>query len=175
MALTPEREEMAQQGIAPEESDYRQIAEATIPETPEPPTGTYSKPRLSALLKAVNDCGATGGLPPIEMDIQDIRKAPLPIELFQGYLACRAIADSYLAAVPEAELPDMPDAMSLIDDASLAQAATSVKSLISDRDFKKYVRESEVEEPVAEEAVAEETMMEEDVSPEAATELAALL
>ncbi len=175
MALTPEQEQMEAEGIPPQESDYQQIAEEIVPEAPEPPTGTYTKPRLGAFLKAVNACGATGGLPPIEIEVMDIRKAPLPVELFQGYLACRGIADSYAAAVPEAELPDMTDALALTDDASLAQATNALNSLIKDRDFKKYVRESETPEPVAEEAVEDTVFAEEDMSSEAATELAALL
>ena len=73
-------------------------------------------------------------------------------------------------------MPGMPEPAELTDDAALAQATSGIKSLITDRDFKKYVRESETPEPVAEEAaVVEDTMMEENVSPEAATELAALL
>lgn len=176
MALTPEQEQMEAAGIPPQMSDYEQVVADTMTDLPEPPVGTYSKPRLSAFLKAINDCGATGGVPPIEMEVTDIRKQPLPVEFMQGYLACIGIADAYLQAVPEAELPEMPETAELTDDAALAQATSGIKSLISDRDFKKYVRESETPEPVAEEAaVVEDTMMEEDVSPEAATELAALL
>tara|TARA_R110000744_G_scaffold312150_1_gene419520 strand:+ start:33 stop:563 length:531 start_codon:yes stop_codon:yes gene_type:complete len=176
MALTPEQEQMEAEGIPPEESDYRQIAEQILPESPEPPVGTYSKPRLSAFLKAINDCGATGGVPPIEMEVEEVRKQPLPIEMYQGYLACRAIGEAFITAIPEATLPDMPDATSLTDDASLALATSSIQSLIGDREYKKFVRESETSEPVAEEAVAEEAVMvEEDMSSEAANELAALM
>lgn len=175
MALTPEQEQMEAEGMPPQESDYQQIAEGMVPETPEPPVGTYSKPRLSALLKAVNACAATGGVPPVEMEVAEVRKAPLPIEIFEGYLACRGIGDAFAAAVPEAELPELPDAMELTDDAALAQATNGINSLIKDREYKKFVRESETTEPAAEEAVAEEVVAEEDISSEAATELAALL
>lgn len=174
MALTLEQEQNAEAGIPPSESDYREVAEEMVPELPEAPVGTYSKPRLGAFLKAINACAATGGVPPIEMEVEEVRKQPLPIEIFQGYLACRAIGEAFIEAIPEATLPDMPDAMSLVDDASLAQATSGIQSLIGDREYKKWVRESETPEP-AEEALTEETMMEEDVSPEAATELAALL
>jgi len=174
MALTPEEEQMQAEGLPPTEASYQDIAEDMVPEAPEPPSGTYSTPRLSALLKAINACGATGGVPPIEMEVVEVRKAPLPMEIFEGYLACQAIADAFLQAVPEAELPEMPDATALTDDASLAQATSGITSLIKDRDFKKYVRESETQAPAEEAVVAEEPVVEEDISPEAEIELAAL-
>jgi hypothetical protein len=157
----------------PTDDDYNAVAEEMVPQTDEPPVGTYSSPRLKAFLKALNAKIEAGGAEVIDAPTEEIENGPLPVEMFKAYLACRAISEDFIAANPDEEVTELPDTMSLVDDSSLAMATVALQKIASNKKFARWAKEAQPE--AAPEAALPPLPVESPAVPEAAvSELAAL-
>ena len=158
--------------VGPQHEHYTALAGKIVPDMGQPPEGTYSSARLKAFLKALNAKIEAGGAEAISAPTEEIEAGPLPETMYQAYIACRAMAEDFATANPEEEVQELPDAMSLVDDSSLALASVSLQKLAGNKKFSVWAKRAQ---PAEDADIAPELPMEEPaVADDAAAELAAL-
>jgi hypothetical protein len=114
------------------------------------PTGRYTKARLATFarsLQKVLDLLAPGGIAiPTDYPIDPQMDSQLPKELVAAYLTARSALQAYPDADEMTEL-DLVSPTDLINDQTLTRTAVGLDKLISDKDFKRWVKSQQVSTP----------------------------
>lgn len=149
--LTPEEMARMEAGLPPSdatldalEEEAAEIGAAEV--AVNIPVGTWTMPRLNAVLASLNKFLALIEAEPISGDLTPGKGVPLNDELFAGLLAFKTIAEAFGEY-------DIGEIIKYSSDADLAQASAVIAQAMADREFKRFLLEEsppgeEIEEPV---------------------------
>lgn len=146
--------EGADQALPMIEDNAAFVEEGVAATTPE---GKWSGKRLNAAANIINKfAGLVGAEIAVEPNFEDT-KGPMPAELVRGLLGISSALDAYVVSYPEEaagiELYDVP---SLVSDRDLAMATATIETIISSKEFQRWMREDEPVVSVEEEPVIPE-------------------